>query len=176
MLELRGYALHQKELETFSRYSKEVETINEYEGGTGAQWYMQPVTAADNENTQYSAAFRPVEISPNIMKPDEVQLYALIPELMKQYNEYVAEMNGYSISGNGGEITPTYREPLEALMFPASSGSTPIDINININVEATGDNADVAAAVEERLRTILPEIINDTIEENEMDRRRRIYK
>ena len=184
--EIKAYALHKKEFEAFSehrkefesfeQHSKEIKAVNEYAAGTGAQWYIQPVAAADNENTQHSAAFSPVTMSPDNIMPDEVQMYALIPELMKQYNEYVAEMSGYSISEKDGNGVISYREPLEAMPFSASSGSTPININLNINVETTGDNADIAAALEERLRTILPEIINDTIEENEMDRRRRVYK
>ena len=164
--------------EIVTKYNKELSDINEYAAGTGAEWDMiyPDAETPDNENIQHGAAFNPAKISPIIMKPDEVQLYAFIPELMKQYNEYVAEMSGYSITQNNGNSVISYREPLEAMPFSSSSGSTPIDINININVEATGENADVAAAVEERLRAILPEIINDTIEENEMDRRRRVYK
>lgn len=167
--------------EVVTKYNKELSEINEYAAGTGAEWdSLYPDTETpDNENIQHGSALQTVTVPLSMTEPGEIEIVALLPELMKQYKEYVAERGYTGGSSNNGSAAP---DIMRSDTYPVSIGAvgdTPINVSINVHAERGGEIEDLAAFLENRLEGYREEfvgIVMDALEDYEMDKRRRAYK
>ncbi|MBR1433035.1 MAG: phage tail tape measure protein [Ruminiclostridium sp.] len=173
-----------REIKTYSQYSRALEDISEYAAGTGAQWDMN-----ENGAVPQSAAYQHAPFPFDTLSASDVQMIAILPELLKQYREELSALygnsggikatpGGYPIYSSDPTGTGAMSSALAALPFETMGGAS-VNVNLNIHAERNGSIDDFAEFLEGYLSDYSEELtgkVLDALEEYEIDRRRRVYK